>query len=397
MRIFFILVLFLFSYAKNLEVVKYVSHKEPKIIVLYNNFPNKLKKILSLDAEIIANYKLKFQKNYDDENIKESYPDADFVLKVNFKNNRLYVVLKNLGNNKIILKKMYQISSFKVYPFMIHKLSYDINSKLGFPKVDWINKKIVYSVYMGAKEQAIFVADITLTYRKKIIFGGLNVFPKWANKEQTEIYYTKLEISPVLYKYNIYTGAKSRVLSTEGMLVVSDVKGDKLLLTLAIDEQPDVCEYNVKNHILKRVTNFSGIDVNGHFYGNEIVFISDRLGYPNVYKKNLTTGKVSKLFYYGKNHIAVAVNKDKIVVSSRETDNAFEKNSFNLLLIKKGESAVKRLTFEGKNISPVFSDDGTTLLFIKEYKFNSKFGIIRLDKNKILYFRINRRIQAFDF
>jgi TolB protein len=280
---------------------------------------------------------------------------------------------------------------------MIHSLSYDINSKLGFNAVDWIKKKIVYSIYISPKENSIFLADITLTYRKKIISGGLNIFPKWANKEQTDIYYTKLEREPVLYKYNIYSGKKSRILSSKGMLVVSDVKDKDLLLTLAINDQPDIYKYNVSTNELQRVTNYSGIDVNAHFYGDNILFISDRLGYPNVYQKNLKTNNVSRFIYRGKNHISVTAYKDKVIISSRETDKAFKENSFNLLMMKKGSSFIKRLTFSGKNMSPIFSKNGDTILFIKEYKFSSKLGIIRLDKNEIFYFKLNRRIQSFDF
>jgi TolB protein len=147
--------------------------------------------------------------------------------------------------------------------------------------------------------------------------------------------YNKFLREPTLFRYNIYTGKKKRVLSSPGMLIVSDVKKEKLLLTLAINEQPDIYEFDINSRKLKRVTKFSGIDVNGHFYDNKIVFISDRLGYPNVYQKDLETGMVSKLIHHGKNHISVSTNGDNVVVSSRETDKAFERNTFNLLLINK--------------------------------------------------------------
>jgi TolB protein len=281
---------------------------------------------------------------------------------------------------------------------MIHSLSFDLNEQMGFDSVEWLKRKIVYSIYLGAKETDIFLADITLTYRKKIVSGGINIFPKWANKEQTEIYYTKFLREPTLFRYNIYTGKKKRVLSSPGMLIVSDVKKDKLLLTLAINDQPDIYEFYINSRKLKRVTKFSGIDVNGHFYdNNKIVFISDRLGYPNVYQKDLETGMVSKLIHHGKNHISVSTNGDNVVVSSRETDKAFERNTFNLLLINKNSDFVKRLTFGGKNMQPVFSNDGDTIIFIKEFKFNSKFGIIRLAENRVFYFKLNRKMQSFDY
>jgi TolB protein len=281
---------------------------------------------------------------------------------------------------------------------MIHALSYDINSKLGFEPIPWIKRKIVYSVNMAPKESAIFISDITLTYRKKIVSGGFNIFPKWADRAQTEIYYTKYLREPTLFKYNIYTGKKTRVMVSSGMLIVSDVDFDnnKLLLTLAPNDQPDIYEYNLYSKSLKRITKYTGIDVNGHFYGNNILFISNRLGNPNVYQKNLSTGIVKKVIYYSKNQISLTAYNDDIVISSRETNNALGNNTFNLLLVNKNSDDIKRLTLGGKNMLPVFSNDGSTIFFIKEYHFNSKIGIIRLKENKIFYFRLSKIIQSFD-
>jgi len=387
--------------AQNLEIIKYVNNTQPKIVVEYNNLPNKLQKLLLKDTTIISHYSLDIKnqiKNITSPISASQYNGYNYLLRLNYKNKVLTALLYDLLSHKVILYKKYKIPAFNVYPFMIHSLSYDINSKLGFKAINWIKRKIVYSIYMAPKEQSIFVSDITLTYRKRIISGGLNIFPKWADDTQSEIYYTKLERQPVLYKYNIHTGVKEKILTVPGMLIVSDVKNDKLLLTLAVHDQPDIYEYDINSKSLKRITTFIGIDVNGQFYDdNKIVFISNRLGYPNVYQKNLSNDEVSQFIFHGKNHISVSAYKDKVIVSSRETNNEFDNNTFNLLLINKDTAFVKRLTFGGKNMLPVFSKDGSTILFIKEYKFNSKLGIIRLNENKIFYFKLNRIIQSFDF
>jgi len=401
MRIIILFLLLISVQAQNLEIVKYITNEKPKIDVEYINLPQKFQKVLQLDTTIIAHYNMDVKNKIDNlsSNINvNNYKGYNYLLRLNYKNKTLTALLYDLLKKKVVLYKKYKIPVENVYPFMIHALSYDINSKLGFMPVPWIKKKIVYSIYMAPKEESIFLADITLTYRKKIISGGLNIFPKWANKQQSEIYYTKLENMPILYKYNIYTGQKERILASKGMLIVSDVKGNKLLLTLAVNDQPDIYEYDLDTKDLTRLTTFPGIDVNGQFYGdNDIVFISNRLGYPNVYQKNLDTGVVSKVIYYGKNHISVAVNGDKIAVSTRETNKAFDNNTFNILLLNKNSNKVKRLTFTGKNMLPKFSQDGSTILFIKQYKFHSKLGIIRLNENKIFYIKINREIEAFDF
>jgi len=402
MRILSLLVAFLYLNASELQITKYITNQKPKIYLEYVNSSPKLIHMLQVDTTIISHYDMKIgeqTKNLTNVNITK-YKGYNYLLRINYQNKILTALLYNLVNKKIELYKRYKIPNFNSYPFMIHALSYDINSKLGFNPIPWIKRKIVYSINMAPKENDIFIADITLTYRKKVIAGGFNIFPKWANKAQTEIYYTKYLRAPTLFKYNIYTGKKTKIMASPGMLIVSDVDFDnhKLLLTLAPNDQPDIYEYDLNLKSLTKLTDYTGIDVNGQFYGNDnILFISNRLGNPNVYQKNLDNGIVKKVIYYSKNQISLSAYNDNIVISSRETNNAFGNNTFNLLLINKNSDSVKRLTFGGENMLPVFSNDGSTICFIKEYNFNSKIGIIRLKENKIFYFRLSKIIQSFDF
>ena len=400
MRIFLLIFIFLSLNAKDLQITKYVINEKPKILLEYVHTNNKINHMLKVDTSLISHYELIKGKHIDSltKIDFDNYSGYNYLLRIDYHDNNLFAVLYDLISHKVVLYKKYKINNFNSYPFMIHALSYDINLKLNCTPVPWIKKKIVYSVNIAPKENDIFISDITLTYRKKIIAGGFNIFPKWANKEQTEIYYTKYLNKPTLFKYNIYTGDKQKILTSDGMLVVSDVRENKILLTLAPNDQADVYEYDLINKKLTRLTKYTGIDVNGKFYGDDkILFISNRLGNPNVYQKNLINNIIKKVIYYSKNQISLAAYNNNIVISTRETNKAFSSNTFNLLLIKNNSGDIKRLTFGGKNILPVFSDDGSTILFIKEYKFSSKLGIIRLNENKIFYFRLSKIIQSFDF
>ena len=182
------------------------------------------------------------------------------------------------------------------------------------------------------------------------------------------------------------------------MLIVSDVKGDKLLLTLAPEGQPDVYEYDIATKKLTKLTNYNGIDVNGKFWGKDkIVFVSDRYGMPMVFSKNLDNGIVQRVLYHGKNQVGVDAYKNYLVISTRETSNAFSKNTFNLFLINKQDDSLKRLTFKGQNSFPNFSVDGNSIMFIKRENFYSKIGIIRLNENKVFYYPLPKILQSFDW
>lgn len=140
---------------------------------------------------------------------------------------------------------------------------------------------------MHQKKSEIVISDYTLSYQHAIIKGGFNVFPKWANKEQNSFYYTTLDTEkPTLKFVDIKTAQIQSVISSDGMIVCSDVSenADKLLLTMAIDGQPDIYIYDVNTKQYVRETKYKGIDVGAHFKDKDsIVFISDRLGSPNVF------------------------------------------------------------------------------------------------------------------
>ena len=61
----------------------------------------------------------------------------------------------------------------------------------------------------------------------------------------------------------------------------------KLVLTMAPNSQPDIYVYNTETKLKKRITKYAGIDVGGNFVENDtkIVFVSDRLKYPNIFAK----------------------------------------------------------------------------------------------------------------
>ncbi len=138
---------------------------------------------------------------------------------------------------------------------MAHKASIGINQYFEAPSIDWMDKFVIFSRYTSAKKSEIVIADYTLTYQKVIIKGGLNLFPKWASSKQKGFYYTTYNtFLPTIKHYDIYSGKKKTIVNSDGMIVCSDVSkdGNKLLLTMAPDAQPDIYEYNVEKQNVKK-------------------------------------------------------------------------------------------------------------------------------------------------
>lgn len=345
------------------------------------------------------------QAGYEAAEVQSDNSGFDYVVRFRLRHDdmgSLIADMKLFRDNAVLMEKSYRITSENQYVFLAHTIAYDVNGYMGGEPVDWIKEKVILSRLSAPRQSEIIITDYTLTYQHVIIRGGLNVFPQWANKSKTVFYYTALsEHQPTLYRMDIRTGKARKILKSDGMLVCSDVRSDgkKLLLTMAPSGQPDIYLFDVDSSRYQRITSYSGIDVNGQFMGDgRIAFVSNRLGYPNIFSKELGSSGVEQMVYYGKSNAACTAHNEYIVYKARESNNAFSRNTFNLHLISTKTNFIRRLTATGINEFPRFSNDGDAILFIKNYKQQSSIGVIRLNQNKNYLFPLKSgKIQSIDW
>jgi len=365
-------------------------------------------KSLIADLNVLSIFNVDRHHNkvhYNDSNVVVENKDMNYVLRYKlFEDDGgiLNVESKLIKDDTTVFSKSYKISRKNVYMFVSHAMAYDINEFMGKASVAWMKRKVIFSRIVAPKKSELVISDYTLTYQHVVVSGGFNVFPKWANKAQNAFYYTSLDgAKPTLKRVEIKTGKTSRILSSDGVIICSDVSDDgkKLLITMAPDGQTDIYLYSVDTKKYKRVTKYGGIDVNGQFQTDDtIIFVSGRLGYPNIFSKKLGTREVEQMVYYGKSNAACSAHNEYIVYKSRETSNAFSKNTFNLHLISTKTDFIRRLTATGVNEFPRFSKDGDAILFIKNYQSQSAIGIIRLNHNKNYLFPLKYgRVQSMDW
>ncbi len=342
---------------------------------------------------------------YDAKRVLVENKDKNYVLRYQMyedDSEALNVTMKLIEDDAEVYSKSYKVKKKNIYMFIAHAMAYDINEYMGEPSVEWMKKKVIFARIVAPKKSEIVIADYTLSYQHTIVKGGFNLFPKWATKEQRSFYYTSLDgLKPTLKYVDIRTAKVKSMMSSDGMLVCSDVSRDgrTLLLTMAKHGQPDIYTYNLDTKKFRRETKYGGIDVNAQFMGKDkIIFISGRLGYPNVFSKSLVTDEIEQLVYYGRSNSACSSHGEYVVYKARETSNAFEANTFNLHLISMKTDFIRRLTATGVNEFPRFSDDGDAILFIKNYKNQSAIGIIRLNHNKNYLFPLKYgRVQSMDW
>ena len=362
--------------------------------------------IADLNVISIFNVDRHYRKNdYDSSDVVVENKDMRYVLRYEiFEDDSGYfnAKIKLIKESQEVMNKNYKIKKNDFYMFIAHAIAYDINDFMGEPSVAWMKRKVIFSRVIAPRKSELVISDYTLTYQHIIVSGGFNVFPKWANKAQNKFYYTSFDgAKPTLKKVDIKTGTTKSIVSSDGLMICSDVSDDsnKLLLTMAPNGQPDIYIYDTMSKKSKRVTKYTGIDVNGQFVDNNtIAFISNRLGYPNVFSIKLDTKEVEQMVYYGKSNAACSAHDEYIVYKARESSNAFSKNTFNLHLISTKTDFIRRLTATGVNEFPRFSKDGDAILFIKNYKAQSSIGIIRLNYNKNYLFPLKYgKVQSMDW
>ena len=388
----------------------------PKIIVqdATKGFANKAMqdkffKIVIEDLKVGSAFEVSdkyYTSGFDDSAIINADERADLIYRYSLTQlgNKLNLKFKiiNVKTKRIRYNNEYTQSADK-FVFLAHKSMVDMARNLNLSPVDWMDKSIIFSQYTSPGKSNIVVADYTLTYQKVIVRGGLNIFPKWANEDQSAFYYTSYVNSiPTLYKFNLNNMHKTKITQSNGMIAASDVSkdGNKILLTMAPNDQSDIYLYDTVNKKFTRVTTFSGIDVNGNFIDNDsrVVFVSDRLGYPNIFATSVDGGAVEQMVFHGKNNNSISTFKNYIVYSSRESVNEYAQKTFNLYLISTKSDYIRQLTAGGINTYPRFSSDGGSIIFIKNLDGNSAVGIIRVNENRIFQFPLKiGKLQSIDW
>jgi len=336
--------------------------------------------------------------------VADEHSGIDYVVRYQLvdDNGVMVVNVHLINNDKVMHKLNYRIKNSKQYVFLVHTIAANINDFMGADPVDWMKEKVIIARTTAPRTSEILITDYTLSYQFSIKRQGLNVFPKWADRAKKYFYYTSLTNgTPTLRKHGVYDNSDEVVLTSDGMLVCSDVSDDgkKLLLTMAPEGQPDIYEYDVASKKAKKLTKYSGIDVNAQYMDDgKIAFVSNRLGYPNIFSKKTTSQATEQMVYVGKSNSACTAHGNYIIYKARESSNAFSKNTFNLHLISTKTDFIRRLTVTGINEHPLFSRDGGTVVFVKKYKNQSSIGVIRLNQNKNYLFPLKGgSIQSIDW
>ncbi len=406
--LFFLLTLNVYSFDAVLDIEKDVETKasisimEDSATAGGSRNHSKLFKILLNDLQISGHFTVDTQLKrggFDDALVPVELHDREYLLKYRYdaSGKKLSVKLIRVADSFMVFQNNYSINDSVRYPFLAHNAIVELNKVLGFEDISWMKRNILFAKYTSSRNSEIWIGDYTLSFASVIVRGGLNLFPKWANQNQSAFYYTSYNLAiPTLYKVDMNTGSRNKVIASEGMLVASDVSqdGSRVLLTMAPNGQTDIYEFDVSSKSTKRLTKFLGIDVNGKYIGDEsqIAFVSNRVGGANIYMKAIDSRSVVRVARYGNDNSSCDAFGQHLLYSVKEG------SASNIYLGSVSNSYVRPLTANGENILPRFSKDGKVILYIKKTARGNSIGYMNLaTKQSALFPMKSGKIQSIDW
>lgn len=224
-------------------------------------------------------------------------------------------------------------------------------SNLAFVKRDGQRKQIFMSTAQGVGVQQL------------TNLNGICMSPAWSHDGQKLVFAFLDQKGHSICEWNRQT-RELRRLKMPGTTVISPTFTARgtIAVTLDMGKSPDIYELNPDFTIARVLEQNWGIDVSPDFdqTGTKMAFVSNRLGNPQVFVKNLVSSTVSRVSFDGKYNTTPSISPDgKLVVYSHLI------NGHHKLFLADLTSGVERqLTFgPGSDEDPSWSPDGYFIAF----------------------------------
>jgi TolB protein len=218
--------------------------------------------------------------------------------------------------------------------------------------------------HTGSKE--IYVADYDGYNLKRLTSDkSIALLPRWT-RDGGEVYYTDYKAAnPDLYAISADGGDAREVSTRSGINIAGGFSPDGrfLLVTLANKSATNIYRLTIGDHQMKAITSHWGIDASPTYSpdGQQIAFVSDRAGNPEVHIMETETGRTRRLTDLNWcDSPSWSPQGDWIAFAGRIT----AKSPLNIYLIDVTGNQLRQVTRDaGNNEDPTWSPDGRYLAF----------------------------------
>ncbi|MDR3111883.1 MAG: hypothetical protein LBU55_01745 [Elusimicrobiota bacterium] len=292
----------------------------------------------------------------------------------------LDIKLLDANAGDVIWKRIYK-SNVSNYRYMAHSASDEI-TRVSAGEFGIARSKIAFS-NNTTKHKEIYIVDYDgYNLRKVTNDNSINILPKWSPDGERIAYTSYVYNNPDLFEINIVQKKRYALSRHRGLNVASAYSPDGSTLAITLSKgsgYPGLYLINNNGEILRQLAVGYFISTSPSFSpnGQEIVFVSDRRGIPQVYIMNVYGGNIRALGTDGFcDSPSWSPRGDKIVFTMRQ-HNA---KNFDLYIYDLHTAKTTKLTKnKGNNENPSWSPDGRFIVFSSDRSGKEEIYIIAID------------------
>ncbi len=225
------------------------------------------------------------------------------------------------------------------------------------------------------KYKEIYISDYDGHGVKKLTkWKTINILPKWI--DNSSFFFTSYRTGkPASYRYDLLTGKVGLFFNHKGLSITPIPFKDNLYaISLSFNDNIDIYLIKKNNKMTKRLTFDRSIDVSPTFSPDrtKMAFVSKRHGSPQIFIKDLSTGRVKRLTYDGNYNTSPSWSP----TSNYITYVSVHKSASKLCIIKSDGSQMKELA-EAESIDcPSWSGDGRFIAYLSQAKGKSYVCVV---------------------
>ncbi|MDY0275110.1 MAG: hypothetical protein RBR42_06680 [Desulfomicrobium sp.] len=228
---------------------------------------------------------------------------------------------------------------------------------------DFFRSNIAFVKKEGKRKQVYMSTAQGLNIQKITNLDGICVSPSWSHDGQQLVFVFLDDKAHNLCVWNRQTRElQKRRLPGNTLVSPAFTRSGTVAISLDMRGNPDIYELRSDYSVGRVLEENWGIDIGPDFdhSGQKMVFVSDRLGNPHVFLKNLGTGEVSRVSLSGKYNTGPSISPDGTQVVFAQLVQGHHK----IFSVDLTTGQERQLTFgPGSDEDPTWSPDGYFVAF----------------------------------
>ncbi len=263
---------------------------------------------------------------------------------------------------RLIVGKGYSVASNQQIPEVAARFCADLMEALT-GQGDFFRSNIAFIKKEGNRKQVYMATAQGLNLQKVTNLDGICVSPSWSHDGQKLVF---VFLDKKHHNLGVWD-RQTRSLQTKrlpGNTLISPAftRSGSIAISLDMRGNPDIYELNSEFAVSRVLEENWGIDVSPDFdrSGQKMTFVSNRLGNPHVFVKDLGSGQVKRISLTGKYNTGPSISPDGTQVVYAHMVNGIHK----LFLVDLASGRERQLTFgAGSDEDPTWSPDGYFIAF----------------------------------